>query len=105
MVYFYHILHTYACQYYLTTSIRIPWYLIDMGLLCNGLASCGQLVKILIALEPYGIFGSNVAYLFILIMSCYPSMQNSGEGLPSIILAGQGILVKMLITLEPHGIF
>ena len=49
--------------------------------------------------------GSNVAYLFILIMSCYPSMQNSGEGLPSIILAGQGILVKMLITLEPHGIF
>ena len=27
-------------------------------------------------------------------------MQNGGEGLPSIILAGRGILVKMLITLD-----
>ena len=31
-------------------------------------------------------------------------MQNGGEGLSSIILAGRGILVKMLITLEPHGL-
>ena len=28
-------------------------------------AYCGQLVKILITLEPYGIFGSNFAYVFI----------------------------------------
>ena len=30
-----------------------------------------QLVKILINLEPYGIFGSNFAYLFILILSSH----------------------------------
>ena len=28
-------------------------------------------------------------------------MQNGGEGLPTISLAGRGILVKMFITLEP----
>ena len=44
-----------------------------------------------------GIFGSNFAYLFILILSSHPGMQSVGEGFPSIILAGQGILVKMLI--------
>ena len=61
-------------------------------------------VKIL-TLEPYGIYGSNCAFLFVKILSSHPSMQNGGEGLSSIILAGQGILVKMLITFEPHGIF
>ena len=38
----------------------------DMGLLSNCSAFCGELVKILITLEPYGIFRSNFAYLFIL---------------------------------------
>ena len=31
-------------------------------------------------------------------------MQNGGNGLPSIVLAGEGRLVKMLKTFEPHGI-
>ena len=62
-----------------------------------------QLLKIFITLEPYGLFGSNFAYLFILILSSYPGMQNGGESLLSIILAGQGLLEKMLITLKPHG--
>ena len=62
-------------------------------------------VKILITLELYGMFISNFAYLFILVLSSHPGMQNSYKGLPSIILAGQCILVKMLITLEMHGIF
>ena len=57
-------------------------------------ACCGQLVKILITPEPYGIFGSNVAYLFILILSSHPDMQNGGEGLPSIIFAAHGLLEK-----------
>ena len=35
-----------------------------MGLLSNCLACCGQLVKILITLKPYGIIGSNCAYFF-----------------------------------------
>ena len=81
--------------------------LIDIGLLSNCPACCGQLpvVKILITLEPYRIFGSSFAYLLILVLSRLPRIQqNGGEGLSSIILAGQGILVKMLITLEPHGI-
>ena len=50
-----------------------------------------QLLKIFITLEPYGLFGSNFAYLFILILSSYPGMQNGGESLSSIILAGQGL--------------
>ena len=29
----------------------------------SSLAYCGKLVKILIILEPYGIFGSDLAYL------------------------------------------
>ena len=58
----------------------------------------------LITLEPDGIFGSNVAYLFIL---NFPAtvMQNGDEGSPSIISADRGLLVKLLITLEPHSIF
>ena len=68
-------------------------------------ACCGLFVKILITIEPYRIFGSKFAYLFILILSIHPGMQNDDEGLPSIILVGQYLLVKMLITLEPHGIF
>ena len=67
-------------------------------------ACCVQLVKILITLEPYGIFGSNVTYLFILILCSHPGMQNGDEGLPSIVLSGRGRLVKMLITLELHQI-
>ena len=59
-------------------------------------------MKILITLEPYEIFESNFAYLFISIVSSYPDMQNGDKGLLSITLAG--LLVKMLITLEPHGI-
>ena len=103
--YFYHILHTYVCQHSLTIGTRTHRFLIDMGLLFNCSACCGQLVKILITLEPYGIFESNFAYLFILIFSSHPDMQNGNKGLPSIILTGQGLLVKLLITLEPQGIF
>ena len=53
----------------------------------------------LITPEPHGIFRSNFAYLYILIV-----MQNGDLGLPSISLVGH-VLVKMLITVEPHGIF
>ena len=39
-----------------------------------------QLVKLLINLEPHGIFGSNFAYLCILILSSHCSdMQNGAE--------------------------
>ena len=77
-------------------------FLIDMDLLSNCPACCDQLVKILIALKPYiYIFGSNRAYLSILILYSYWY----AKGLSSIILAGRGHLVKILITLELHGIF
>ena len=62
-----------------------PPFLMDEGLLSISPACCGQLVKILITLELYGIC------LFILILSTH-GMQNGEEGLPSIILAGQGHL-------------
>ena len=64
------------------------------------LASQALLVKLLISLEPHGIFGSNFVYLCILTLS-----SQCDEASPSIILAGRALLVKMLITLEPHGIF
>ena len=59
-------------------------------------------MKILITLEPYGMFGSNFAYLIILILFNHPGLHDGGEGLPSIIFAGYGLIVKMLITLERH---
>ena len=80
-------------------------FLIDMDLLCYCPACCGQLMKILITLEPYWIFELNFAYLFNSILSSHPVMQNCDKDLLSIILAVQCLLVKMLITLEPHGIF
>ena len=40
--------------------------MIDEGLLSTIPAGCGQLVKMLITLEPNCIFGSNYAYLFII---------------------------------------
>ena len=61
-------------------------------------------MKILITLEPDGIFGSNFVYLCILKFSSH-WYEKSDEASPSFILAGQDLLVKMLITLEPHGIF
>ena len=41
-------------------------FLTDEALLSINQAGRGQLVKLLITLEPHGIFGSNFAYLFIL---------------------------------------
>ena len=38
-------------------------FFIDMGLLSNFPAYCGQLVKLLITLEPNGIFGSKFCFL------------------------------------------
>ena len=38
----------------------------DEALLCNSPAGHGQLVKMLITHEPYGIFSLNFAYLYIL---------------------------------------
>ena len=63
-----------------------PPVLKDIGLLCNCTVCCSQLVKILIALEPYGMLGSNVAYLIILTLFCHPGMQNGDKRLPRIIL-------------------
>ena len=58
-----HILHINACQHHLTTGM-CDGFLVDEGLLSIISAVCGQLVKMLITLEPQGIFGSNFTYLF-----------------------------------------
>ena len=61
-------------------------------------------MKILITLEPHGIFCSNFVYLCIL--HCPATGMKKGEEASSgFILACQALLVKMLITLEPDGIF
>ena len=76
----------------------------DEGLLSIISAGCGQLVKMLIPLEPHNIFRSNYAGLFKLTLSSH-WYANGDKALSSIIMAGQGILVKMLIILELHHIF
>ena len=81
-----------------------PHFLMDEGLLSISPICSGQLVKILLTLEPYGIFGSTFAYLYIYILSSH-WYANGDEGLPIIILAGRDLLVKIPITLKLHDIF
>ena len=47
----------------------------DEALLSISLTSCGQLVKIFIALEPHGILSINFAYLYILRLSSVYQMK------------------------------
>ena len=68
------------------------------------LAGQALMVEMLKTLQPHGIFGSNVVYLCILILSSHWCEKND-EASPSIILAGQAFFVIMLLTLELHGIF
>ena len=65
MVYFYQILHTYACQNRLTTDMQ-NILCVNETLLSISPADGGKLVKMLITLEPHGIFGSNFAYTWII---------------------------------------
>ena len=68
----------------------------DEALLSTSPAGRGQLVKMLITLEPHGIWIKVCILIY--------CMQN--EASVSTLFASRGILVKMLITLlEPHGIF
>ena len=62
----YHILHTYACQHPLTTDMRShPFFFIDMGLLSNFPACCGQLVNSSLLLNLIGYFDQILhTYLF-----------------------------------------
>ena len=86
--------------------LTVPW----VGLRCVVLPDhthlrFAELVKIHTTLEPYRIFGSNFAYLFILIMSIHPGMLNSDEVCRASFLVSQVLLVKRLITLKTHGVF
>ena len=49
----------------------IAFFLKDVALMSISPAGRGQLVKILKTLEPHGIFGSNLAYLYILTLSSH----------------------------------
>ena len=62
MIFLDQILHTNACQHYLTTGMCNSPFLMDEGLPSIISAVCGQLVKMFITLEPHGIFKSNFAY-------------------------------------------
>ena len=64
MVYFDYILHTYACKYSLATDMRNHIFVMDDALLSISPVCCGQLVKMLITLEPHGIFGPNCMLAF-----------------------------------------
>ena len=62
------------------------------------------LVKMLITLEPCGIFCSDL-YTIVSYYCSTAGMRNGDEASPSIIFSGKALLVKMLKTLGPHGIF
>ena len=68
------------------------------------LAGQALLVKILITIEPHGIFGLNFVHICILTSSSHWCVKGD-KASPPIILASRALLVKMLINLEPHGIF
>ena len=68
------------------------------------MAGQALLVKLLITLEPHGIFCSNFVYSCILTLSSH-WYEKRDEAPPSISLAGRAILVKMLIALEPGNAF
>ena len=63
------ILHTNACQYYPTTGMFNSLFWMDEGVLSIISAGCGHLEKMLITLEPHGVFESNFAYQFVLKLS------------------------------------
>ena len=57
-------------------------------------------MKMLITLEPHGIFGSNFVYLCILTLVKTTGMNKGNEASPIIIFAGRAFMLKLLITLE-----
>ena len=64
MVYFDQILHTYACQHCLIKSLACVTVFFLVDVLSISPTGRGQLVKVLITLEPHGIFRSNFTLLF-----------------------------------------
>ena len=62
------------------------------------MAGRALLVKMLITLEPDGLFGSSFVYLCTLTLTSHWN-EKCDEASPSIILADRAPLVKMLITL------
>ena len=64
------------------------------------------LMKMLITLEPDGLFGSNSVYIYIYVFKHCPAtgMKKDEEASPCIFFAGQALLVKIFITLGPHSI-
>ena len=82
-------------------------FLTDKALPSISQAGYSQLMKILITLEPDGMFRSNYSLQFIITYYYYCSdtgMHNGDETSPSIILVSQGLLLKFLTTLEPQSI-
>ena len=63
-------------------------------------------MKMLITLEPYGMFGSNFVFLCILTLSSHwYEKKVTRLHRASFWPVDRALSVKMLITLEPHGIF
>ena len=63
-IYFDRMLHTYVGPMSTLSNRVTCLFLMDEVLLRIGPAGCGQLVKMIITLEPHGIFGSTFTYLF-----------------------------------------
>ena len=78
-----------------------PPFLMGEGLQSTSSACCGQLVKILITLEPYYMGYLDQILPTYLFRCCSATVrQNGDEALLSIILASRGLLVKKLIKTD-----
>ena len=76
LVYFDQILHAYAYPHWLTTCMCNILFLMDEGLLSISLVGCGQLVEMVITLEPRGIFGSNCKLnITSILSSCWENLK------------------------------
>ena len=96
MVYLDQIVHTYVCQHSLTTGMQNHLFVMT-SLLSISPACSGQIVKMLITLEPCGIFGSKFAYIFIIwlarsISICRSRPRHEGILLTLKILSAAGLL-------------
>ena len=71
MAYFDHILHTNACQHYLTTGMRNSLIIDGRGFAVHNFSWLWIVSENAHNFEPHGKFGSNLANLFILTLSSH----------------------------------
>ena len=100
MVYFDKILHTYACQHFLTTGMHSSLFY-GHGFAKHQSGGLWSVSKMLITLEPHGIIRSCKLFYFNIVQTQECKMVTRLRGASFWTIE---VLVKIPTTLEPHGI-